>query len=231
MGVVQALAPALLKNKDKNIQNLTLQTYSYIIKSGIQGLKDRELHPYRQTLTKNGIVSKLIQILKDRNKDKSDNSEIIESLACLFKSLLLPSEIKNDVINELKLKDKYDFLALLAECQDNHDAIMANDLEYQLFQFENKQKTIPSLRLTLQLLRFGEESKKRKIALAVKWDMEILTDNKYLDKREGKLYSTDVEKEQIKAKAQEGLAMIKAIIGDDEKTNEFETEKKKCFIQ
>lgn len=55
--------------------------------------------------------------MKDRNKDKSDNSEIIESLACLFKSLLLPSEIKNDVINELKLKDKYDFLALLAECQ------------------------------------------------------------------------------------------------------------------
>ncbi|KAA6384632.1 MAG: hypothetical protein EZS28_019843 [Streblomastix strix] len=100
-------------------------------KAGIKGLKVGEQHPYYQQLMDDGTIPKLIQIFKGE-KDEDIHDYIAQTLAYLFKALLLPTEIKNDVIEQLKKEEYFDGLAILTENQDNHDAILANGYEKKL---------------------------------------------------------------------------------------------------
>ncbi|KAA6311143.1 MAG: hypothetical protein EZS28_056184, partial [Streblomastix strix] len=156
-----------------------------IISSGLEGLKEGEKHPFHQQLEQDGTIAKLIQSFKDRIK-KDIHSSIAQILAILYKANQLPVEIRRDVIEEQKMNNNFDELALLAECLENHDEILAGEFEQNLF--EDVTYIFQYFNITLSLLGFGSEANQKRVISAVEEKVKHLSDAEYVNdliKRKG----------------------------------------------
>ncbi|KAA6372634.1 MAG: hypothetical protein EZS28_031838 [Streblomastix strix] len=194
MGLIQTLIP-VLKNKDEDLQSKILWAIIYIIRVRIREIKEGEQHPFLTPLTNDGTISQLIQIIKDGDEQPA------QILAYLYKALALPFEIEKVVIEKLKrFPSNFEELALLAECKDNHNQILAKEFENQLFEYESD--SLSSLRLILNILKFGTNENKIKISNAIKDKVEKLAFQNDKNKiEEEEEYLDKEEKEEIKLKA------------------------------
>ncbi|KAA6381677.1 MAG: putative NEK protein kinase, partial [Streblomastix strix] len=106
----------------------------------LKELKEGQKHPYHTQLSSDGVINKLIQMQHD--KDKVDiNYYIAQVIAYLFKAAALPPVNGKSIIDLLKVYRIKD-LTFLAECKDNHDDILADDFEHQLFKDDDLQLLI-----------------------------------------------------------------------------------------
>ncbi|KAA6386602.1 MAG: hypothetical protein EZS28_017870, partial [Streblomastix strix] len=194
----------VMQSEDVKVRKHAIEIIYNIIEAGEQGLKDGEYNPYLETLNDQGIIEKLILLLWIENNEY--NSRIFaKTLAHLFKAFPLPQEMKNDLIQKLKVGIDWFELTLLAECNDNHEAILANDFEMKIFEFN--QYTNLQLVLIINLLRYGTQNLKSIISL-VKEKVWKLIDDKELDEFGEKQNWNQIKKEEIKQKAKEILIII-----------------------
>ncbi|KAA6352821.1 MAG: hypothetical protein EZS28_051652, partial [Streblomastix strix] len=158
-GIVQTMVK-LLNSRNRQAQLDSGRVITNIINSGLEGIKQGEKHLFYQQLSEDGTLKKLQSWMNDDSK-REIQSQIAKILAQLYKSIALPQEIKKKVIEQLKDKKfpDLDGLAYLAENQDNHQEILADDYGQKLF--ENKAKTTGSLQLTSNLIQFGSEMTKK----------------------------------------------------------------------
>ncbi|KAA6396794.1 MAG: hypothetical protein EZS28_007677 [Streblomastix strix] len=164
----------------------------------------------------------MIKLLESEDEDIREKSvdiilKIIQTGANELKegqqhpTLPLPPEIRKDIIDELKIFDDIKELALIAECPDNHDEILEENFENELLKEDDE--IISNLQITYNLLKFGSNSNKIKVALTTKDKVEELTDDEYLDKLIQEYYW--IKRDQFKSKAKEVLTMITKIIGEN----------------
>ncbi|KAA6396857.1 MAG: hypothetical protein EZS28_007620 [Streblomastix strix] len=99
----------------------------------------------------------------------------------IFKALPLPEDIKKQVLQQLKDNLYFVYIAYLAECSENHDEILSNSFENQLFNEEDEYVTVEYLRLAVILLQLGSNPNKKKVALSVKDKVIRLTIDEYVD--------------------------------------------------
>ncbi|KAA6385427.1 MAG: hypothetical protein EZS28_019044 [Streblomastix strix] len=204
------------ESQDKDVREYAIEIINHIIQNGAIELKEGQQHPYHNQLSSDGTITKLIQQFKDKNKDII-HFYIAQTFAYLFKALPLPPDIKKDIIEKFK-PDEIEELAFIAECPDNHDAILDGNYENNLFQKENK--SFYYLLLTHNLLQFGSNANKKRVALAVKDKVEIFIIDEFLDEFIQE-YSW-IQRDQIKSKAKEALSLIKTVEELIEQEGEFE---------
>ncbi|KAA6388237.1 MAG: hypothetical protein EZS28_016237 [Streblomastix strix] len=97
------------------------------------GLNQGEQHPYLESLSKDQSIDSLIKLFKD-NDHQFQRDDIASILAIPFKAQSIPLDIRDDLIYYLKINQQHFFqLGLLAECQDNHKYILADDFVWKLF--------------------------------------------------------------------------------------------------
>ncbi|KAA6399170.1 MAG: hypothetical protein EZS28_005296, partial [Streblomastix strix] len=121
------------------------------------------------------------------------------------------------VIEYLKFKS-YELLALIAECQDNHDAILKEKFENKIFECECQ--TLDDLQLTYNLLKFGTNVNQKKVALAVKEKVERLLIDEYVNELKRNHYW--INKDQLASQAKEIIEQIRTIEEAMEQEGEFE---------
>ncbi|KAA6373504.1 MAG: hypothetical protein EZS28_030968, partial [Streblomastix strix] len=202
----------LIDSKDQEvIDDVGLVIY-WIIKSDNKELKEGQLHPYNQILTNDGIVANLIQIIQDKDKDKDNIPYYIALiLSNIFKALPLPEDDKKQVLQQLKQHYAFDEIAYLAECPENHDDILSDSFENQLFNEKVEFQTLQYLRLTILLLQLGSNNNKKKAALSVKDKVIRLTIDEYVDQLDDK-YNWDEDKiQEIKYNSRQAVQLIKLI--------------------
>ncbi|KAA6359625.1 MAG: hypothetical protein EZS28_044848 [Streblomastix strix] len=171
------------------------------------GKKDeqRKQNPFCQSLIDNGIVDKLIQHIDSRRGNY--NIQIAHLFAYLFKAAPLPSQIRKQVIDQLFEREDFDKLLLLAECRENQDDIIANDLGSQFNKDLGYFSTIDIIHLINKILELGSNSNKAKIALATNKKLYILTND---------------EEEKIRKKSIKTMKIIVDIFEQVEEEGQFE---------
>ncbi|KAA6370082.1 MAG: hypothetical protein EZS28_034391, partial [Streblomastix strix] len=222
-GIIHQIS-RILDSDVKNVRKTAMIILQTIISAGCQQLKVGELHPFLQPLLDDGTIAKLIELLKDREQAQI-HIEIAKIMVQLFKALPLPADISQICIKKIKNTryPDYDGLALLAECPDNHNAILANNIEKDLFKDEFN--TLESLHIAYSLLMFGTDSIKRKVSQAVKDKVKKLADDIYVHEL-GEVYQfifDEQKKQEIKNIAQDVFAMIVDVdeqIKESQQTNE-----------
>ncbi|KAA6400913.1 MAG: hypothetical protein EZS28_003557, partial [Streblomastix strix] len=105
----------ILDSEYEDVREKAIKIISDIIEAGKEGLKDGQQHPYRQQLSDDGTIAKLISIFVDK-KNHNIEYNLRKTLIYLFKAFPLPSEIRVDLIEYLKVVNDFNDLALLAEC-------------------------------------------------------------------------------------------------------------------
>ncbi|KAA6358353.1 MAG: hypothetical protein EZS28_046120, partial [Streblomastix strix] len=122
MGIIQAVFRALQCN-DKVIDGRITDIIEMVIKPKPNTLKEGQQNPYLKQLINDGTVEKLSEIINNDNYSVFYHRKIAELIAYIFKAAPLPSDIKEKVVDQLR-NGENDELCLLAECKDNHDAIL-----------------------------------------------------------------------------------------------------------
>ncbi|KAA6381144.1 MAG: hypothetical protein EZS28_023331 [Streblomastix strix] len=235
MGIVQQLTK-LLESEDKfGVRTKAIEIIKRIV--SVEGLKVGEQNAYLKVLTDDGTLAKLIKALKDDDKDDI-HYDISWTLALLFKAAPLPKEISFKVVEQLNsLSLLMINISHLAECPDNHDAILANEFEKKLF--EGDSNIIEYLQITYLILHLGSEENKQRVANAVKDKVKRLTDYKTLQELGKEQIWNKKTKKGIQAKAKESYQLIKEIIGGKENEEEAaqeedqdeDDEDEQCLIQ
>ncbi|KAA6372310.1 MAG: hypothetical protein EZS28_032163 [Streblomastix strix] len=204
------------ESQDKDVKKYAIDNINQIIQNGAIELKEGQQHPYHNQLSSDGTITKLIQQFKDY--DNTDfKLKIANSFAYLFKALPLPPDIKKEIIELLK-PAFIEELAFIAECSDNHDAILNGNYENNLFKYYSD--TLEYLQLTYYLIKFGSNANKKRVALAVKDKVERFIIDDYLDEfiQEYSLIQRDL----LKSEAEEVLSLIKTVEELIEQEGEFE---------
>ncbi|KAA6403771.1 MAG: hypothetical protein EZS28_000709 [Streblomastix strix] len=189
----------ILDSQDVDIQNKALQIITSIIRTG--------------------LIDILIQIFTNQFK-WNIHYQIAQILAQIFKSLPLPVEIRSNVIQCLKIYEDIDNIALVAENQENHDAILENSFEK--FILKNENKTFEYLRLIKFLLSFGSNQTKQKICEAVGEKIHRLSFDEYVNQLYQRMMWDNNQLEEVKARTSEINLMIESI---DNQMNERIKEK------
>ncbi|KAA6384631.1 MAG: hypothetical protein EZS28_019842 [Streblomastix strix] len=151
----------MVGSEDYKVRKKSIEIILNIIKVGIEGLKEGEQHPYYQKLQSDQTIQKLIQLFKDE-KDRDTINYIAQTLAHIFKARPLPTEIKNDIIEELK-PCEIDELAFLSENRDENKKKVALAVKKKVieltdyYQEEVKQKAQEILSLIKNILSKEEE--------------------------------------------------------------------------
>ncbi|KAA6355898.1 MAG: hypothetical protein EZS28_048575, partial [Streblomastix strix] len=102
----------------------------------------------------------------------------------------------------------------LAECPDNHDAILANEFEKKLF--EDDSCVIEYLQIAYFILYLGSEENKQRVANAVKDKVKRLADNKTLQELGKEQNWNEQTKKDIQIIVEQLYQLIKEIIGKKE---------------
>ncbi|KAA6392654.1 MAG: putative NEK protein kinase [Streblomastix strix] len=218
MGIVQQLTK-LLESEDKfGVRTKAIEIIKRIV--GIEGLKVGEQNIYLKVLTDDGTLAKLINSLKYDDKDDI-HSDISQTLALLFKAAPLPKEISFKVMEQLNSQLLFLIsISHLAECPDNHDAILTNQFEKKLF--EGDSNIIEYLQITYLILQLGSEENKQRVANAVKDKIQRLTDYITLQKLGKEQIWNKKTKKGIKDIVNELYQLIKKVIGEKENEEELE---------
>ncbi|KAA6371858.1 MAG: hypothetical protein EZS28_032615, partial [Streblomastix strix] len=161
-------------------------------------------HPLCQQLIDDGTVTKLIKLYKDK-KLEDHQYQISKSIAYVLKASPLNSETI-EIVDVFKEQKEIKKLSLLAENSDNHDAILSNDFEKQLF--EKEWKSLDDLKLIIPLLKFGSYKNKKKIVLSVKQYVEKLTNDQFVKEITDE-YSWIDKKDQIYPRAKKAFALVR----------------------
>ncbi|KAA6383217.1 MAG: hypothetical protein EZS28_021256 [Streblomastix strix] len=145
-------------------------------------------------------------------------------LSYLYKAIPLPQELKFDIINELKQSNNFEILALIAECLENHDDILTDNYELQLF--ENGQYNVKYLTLAHPLLQYGTYQNKRKVALAIKCNVGMFNEeNQFVEKMKDEIrFKVGINvgsKEQIRIKVQKIFDMINETVQEKNQNTIF----------
>ncbi|KAA6378351.1 MAG: hypothetical protein EZS28_026119 [Streblomastix strix] len=199
---------------DKDVRDKSNGIILNIIKAGANELEEGQQHPYYNQLSSDGTISQLIQLYK--NEDESIVQYSFEqTFAYLFRTLPLPPIIRKEIVDLLKIVSDFEQLAFLAESQENHDAILEENFESELL--KSKFHTIDDLKLIYNLLKYGSNSNKIKVALAVKDKVEKFADDEYLEEFNNSmeyefLKLNDEGKLKIKDKATGIIALNTTII-------------------
>ncbi|KAA6375713.1 MAG: hypothetical protein EZS28_028760 [Streblomastix strix] len=106
----------------------------------------------------------------------------------------------------------------IVQNRTNHDAILDGSFENDIFKYEYK--SLNYLQLTYNLLKFGTNANKKKVALAVKEKVERLQINEYVNELINEY--TLIKKDQLTSKTQEVIVLIKTIEESIEEEGEFE---------
>ncbi|KAA6383927.1 MAG: hypothetical protein EZS28_020546 [Streblomastix strix] len=138
------------------------------------------------------------------------------------KALPLPEDIIKEVIEALFHQCNIEQISLLAESQDNHDVILSNQFEQELFKEELGGFQLECLCLSLNILRLGSYSNKKKVALSVKDKVIRLTIDEYIDELGEEYYWDDNILQEIKSKAELAVQLIKSIEEEIEQEGDFE---------
>ncbi|KAA6360685.1 MAG: hypothetical protein EZS28_043788 [Streblomastix strix] len=174
----------MLNSQDEQVRMIATDIIGNIVINGVEGTKDGEKHPFHERLNCDGTINKLIDIFNDIDKEDI-HFYIKRILVFLFKAASLPSSIESDVIKELKLWNDFKEIALLAECEANHEAILKNNYEKLLLEEEFWEwETLNQLVLIHTILRFGNDENQRIVAFAMKPKVEKLTNQSYIKELE-----------------------------------------------
>ncbi|KAA6398439.1 MAG: hypothetical protein EZS28_006036 [Streblomastix strix] len=211
-GIVQSMMKIVV-SQDQDVQWRSIWIIYYIIKAGTDGVKQGAQHPYKQQLTADKTIDKLIQMFNDDDIE-SIHLQIALILAILFKATKLPSEISLKVIQSLKgyMKTYFFELAVLAECPDNHTDILIDDFEKYLtvkvFQTEDY------LDFVLNMLKYGNQWNQYLIASAVKEKVEKIANVDYVNEITQKYGWEQKRSDQLKEKANLARTMIQKVQGE-----------------
>ncbi|KAA6378885.1 MAG: hypothetical protein EZS28_025587 [Streblomastix strix] len=144
---------------------------------------------------------------------------IAEVLAYLFKALPLPQDIAKEIIKQLKNEINFNELALLAECPENHKAILHDCYELELFNDEDLiGSSLQQLNLVKNILKYGSFNNKKKVALAIKVKIENLIN-------QSDIYFDDEEDDwdiKVRQKAKQVLSLIISVEEQIEEQGEYE---------
>ncbi|KAA6372642.1 MAG: hypothetical protein EZS28_031831, partial [Streblomastix strix] len=113
----------------------------------------------------------------------------------------LPEGIKKQVLQQLKDNLYFVYIAYLAECPENHDEILSNSFENQLFSEGDEYHTLQYLRLAVLLLQLGSNPNKKKVALSVKDKVIRLTIDEYVDQLDDENKWDEGVAQEIKSKS------------------------------
>ncbi|KAA6357734.1 MAG: hypothetical protein EZS28_046739, partial [Streblomastix strix] len=217
-GIVQIMIK-ILDSDIFDIRIMAIVIISHIMEAGIFGLKEGDQHPYLQQLVTDGSVARLIQI--QQSKEREEIQEYIaEIFAFLFKSFPLPELIRKDVIEQLKDQSHFNGITLLAECPDNHTAILEDDFASCLFIEE--WMSLGYLHLTLLFLHARHYLNSKKIVFAVRDRIERLTQDEYVDYIGRDHDWDDLKKTELKSKAKEAFDLINEVEEIIEEQGEYE---------
>ncbi|KAA6404116.1 MAG: hypothetical protein EZS28_000344 [Streblomastix strix] len=166
-GTIETMS-IMIGSLDESVRLIATDIIGNIVISGVEGIKAGQKHPFHERLSSDGTINRLIDIFNDINKEDI-HFYIKRILVFLFKAAALPSQIVLYVIKELKQWNDFKEIALLAECEANHDIILKNNYEKLLLQEEfGEWETLNQLVLIHTILRFGKDENKRKVAIANK---------------------------------------------------------------
>ncbi|KAA6397643.1 MAG: hypothetical protein EZS28_006832 [Streblomastix strix] len=210
----------ILYYDDITVVTCAVWIISYIVKAELEELEDGAQNPLHQQLTDNGTILQLITIFKDKdNKPNHIVESIAEVLAYLFKALPLPQDIDKEIIKQLKNEINFNELALLAECPDNHKAILHDCYELELFNDEDLIGfSLQQLNLVKNILKYGSFSNKKKVALAIKVKIENLIN-------QSDIYFDDEEDDwdiKVSKQAKQVLSLIISVEEQIEEQGEYE---------
>ncbi|KAA6378126.1 MAG: hypothetical protein EZS28_026346 [Streblomastix strix] len=211
-----------MDSENEDVREDASWTIINIIQAGLEILNIGQQHPFLHQLMNDGTIAKFILLLNDKER-QSDLDSIQEFLIDLFKAHQLPEEIKQQVIKTYKERSWFDQLAILAECEDNHDMILEDEFEKKLLEdFENHYEIIQQLHFIIPILHLGSEENKKKVALQIKKKIKKLSNDKNIQKFAKKHLWKEKDKEKISVQSKEILIIIKEIIGDEKDDDEEE---------
>ncbi|KAA6360886.1 MAG: hypothetical protein EZS28_043587, partial [Streblomastix strix] len=197
------------------------------------GLEDGNQNPYYKQFEFDGTIDKLIEIFTNQCK-WNIHYQIAQILAQIYKSLPLPIEIRSKVIQCLKNYEDIDNISLLAQNQENHDAILENSFEK--FILKNENKIFEYLHLIKFLLSIGSNQTKQKICDALREKVHKLTFDEYANQLDQRMMWDNDQLEEVKTRTTEINSMIETIDNqindrikdkqekDDVKVNNIEVE-------
>ncbi|KAA6354187.1 MAG: hypothetical protein EZS28_050286, partial [Streblomastix strix] len=136
--------------------------------------------------------------------------------------LPLPEDVNKEVLQYLKYHDDYNEIEYLAECPENHNVILSDSFEKELFKEFDEYHTLQYLRLTILLLQLGSNINKKKVALSVKDKVIRLTIEEYVDQLDDENNWDEDEIQEIKCKSRQAVQLIKSIEEEIEQEGEFE---------
>ncbi|KAA6356049.1 MAG: hypothetical protein EZS28_048424, partial [Streblomastix strix] len=102
-------------------------------------------------------------------------------------------------------------LTLVAECPDNHETILTNDFENNFF--EDESIPLLYLNLTLMLFKNGSNESKEKVADAIKYKVQALTNFDFIDQMAISCNWDEELKQNIKQKILDLKSIIEEIAG------------------
>ncbi|KAA6367486.1 MAG: hypothetical protein EZS28_036987, partial [Streblomastix strix] len=210
----KGIIPGMIRFLDSQnmlVQIKVMDIIANVIIAGSKDLKEREQHPFRKPLNDNEMIKKLITLFSDKSKKKI-HKKIVQVIAVLYKAYPLPEDISEDLVEQLKSYNNFDEMVLLAECPDNHSAILANNFEKILFSQFTLSRMVDYFNITNMILKYGQIVNKMKIIIFRKKKIEEFLNEQYMDYYNFYFNWTEVGKEYIKELAQETLIKMQKII-------------------
>ncbi|KAA6376994.1 MAG: hypothetical protein EZS28_027479 [Streblomastix strix] len=171
-GIIEAISRSL-ESEDKQVLFVATFILSKIFNAQKSLIKDGVQNPFFSQFERNGTLGRLQRIIKNVNISEDILGLVALSLGFIYKSSPIPQDIIFEVIKHLKRllqgQDNYYIyvslmsLAALGECEDNHPALISENIIADIALQLNSECDITSATYTFCVLLASDENMRNSI--------------------------------------------------------------------